>query len=248
MNQDKPAGSGLPREIADAKSDPLKFDPQDPTTAAAVQEFLADKTSEFQAEAPPGSAAPEVKAPGVNLTPNAEFDSGDPKSTFISEALSPIDKIEISEEEKIIFLKAVLADVPVRLPVKLYGGRMTVEMRSRSAFEQKRVFDVLKLDEKEAVFDPGDMAMMITRTHYYLGALMIERINGELFSELTIPPGNDLAADAAKMRAAVDKLFLKMGNVKWTSILNALRIFEHKCAKLNSEAANEGFWNPQGSA
>lgn len=245
--------SNIPKEIAGAKTEPLQFNPQDPATSELVKEFMAEKAAdmgEVQHNPEPGAAPqdPQITTPRVDITPNQEFDGGDPNQQFISEAMAPIDKIEISDKEKETFLKAVLSDEPVRLPVSLYNGKFILDLRSRSSFEQKRVFDVLALDRKENVYDPADLAMMITRMHYYLGALMVERINGELFSELKLEPGKDVAADAKIMRDAAAKLFEKMGTVRWTSILNALRIFEHKCARLNSEAANEGFWNPQGSA
>lgn len=245
--------SNIPVEIAGAATAPLKFDPADPTTAGLVKEFMAEKAADGSAPVMPSDASaeqqePVITAPRVDITPNQEFEGGDPNQQFISEALSPMDKITITDAEKEVFLKAVLSDNPVRLPIKLYGGKFTLELRSRSSFEQKRVFDILSLDKKEELYDPNDLAMTITRMHYYLGVLMVERINGELFSELKLEVGKELKDDAALMRKAVADRFEKMGAVKWTSILNALRIFEHKCARLNSEAANEGFWNPQGSA
>ncbi len=249
-----PAGkSNIPKEISGAKSSPLKFDPQDETTSNLVKEFMAEKAAdlgEIQPNPEPGAAPqdPQISAPRVDITPNQEFEGGDPSNQFISESMAPIDKVEITDAEKETFLKAVLADEPVRLTIELYGGRFKLELRSRSSFEQKRIFDILSLDRKENIYDEADLAMMITRMHYYLGAIMVERINGELFSEAKLAQGKELAADATYMRDQVNRLFEKMGTVRWTSILNALRIFEHKCARLNSEAANEGFWHPQGSA
>lgn len=247
MNDPK---SNIPKEIAGAKSTDLKFSPSDPATAELVKEFIAQKADETGV-APSAASIPETEdhqaeiPTRVNLPPNPEFEGGDPSQTAITEALISTDRIEISEAEKELFLKAVLNDAPVRLTVKLYHGKLSVEMRSRSSFEQKRVFDILKEDQKDGLFTEGDLAMMVTRMHYYLGALMIERINGELFSETQIPVGKTLDEDKTRMREVVAKLFEGMSSIRWTSVLNALRIFEHKCARMNSEAANEGFWNPQ---
>lgn len=244
--------SNIPREIAGAGSAPLKFNPQDPETANLVREFLAQKTGEVTGDTPitqtgeGGDVEIPVAPPQVNLPPNQEFDGGDPNQPFISEALAPVDKVSISDHEKELFLKAVLNDEPVRFPVSLYHGKMIIDVRSRSAHEQKRVFDVLKKDQEDNIYDPADVAMMITRMHYYLGALMVERINGVTFSELQLKAGDKLDTDVKKLRVAADKLFGGITNIRWTSILNALRVFEHKCAKMNSEAANEVFWNPQG--
>lgn len=244
----------MPDEIKAGKPTPLKFNPQDAETAKLVREFLNEKAEAAVPEGPgaPGGApsAPleDVSPKQVNINPNPEFDHGDPSSQFISDAMAPVDKVVITDMEKQLFLKAVLNDAPVKLPVTLYQGKLTLDIRSRSSFEQKRVFDVLKLDGKQELYDTADLAMTVTRMHYYLGCLMIERINGELFSELTLLPGKTVEEDAKTLREAAAKLFENMTAIRWTSVLNALRIFEHKCARLNSEAANEGFWNPQSSA
>lgn len=228
----------------------MKFNPQDEETAALVREFIEQKTGTAAAPITPtgdgGEVEVPVESPKINLPPNQEFDGGDANQQFISEALAPVDRVSISDNEKELFLKAVLNDKPVRFPVSLYHGKMTIEVRSRSSHEQKRVFDILKQDQKDGLYDPADVAMMITRMHYYLGALMVERINGVVFSEMSLTPGTTLDQDVKVMRAVVEKLFEPIGSIRWTSILNALRIFEHKCAKMNSEAANEVFWSPQG--
>lgn len=245
----KKGAGNIPKEISGAKSTGLKFDPQDAATAELVKEFMAEKSAESEAPPDGDEARPEgeqITQPQVEITPNQEFDGGDTNQQFISEALAPINRVEITEAEKVLFLKAVLNDAPVKFPVTLYNGQMTVDVRSRSSYEQKRVFDILKLDQQEGLYEQADVAMMITRMHYYLGVLMVERINGTLFSELKLMPGTSIEQDTKVMREAASKLFEGMSSIRWTSILNALRIFEHKCAKMNSEALNEGFWTPQG--
>ena len=248
---DKKPSSNIPSELSGAKSQEIKFNPQDPETAAAIAEFMEDKAKEITATAnPQPEDGTPVEKGRVSIPPNAEFDGGDAGSNVITDTMSPLDKITVSDSEKELFLKAILSDEPVRLTIPLYKGRLLVEMRSRTAYEQRRVMDILTADSKEGYIEKGDYPMFITRLHYYLGALMVERINGELFSEAKIETGKSLEADTKMMRDLVAKLYdvSKMENAKWISILNALRIFEHKCAKLNSEAANEDFWNPQGSA
>ena len=229
---------------------PLKFSPADPAVAEAVKQFMGEKTAELTLNETPGQAPTEAQTeaptPKVSLPPNQEFDNGDPVGNYITEALTALDKTEITGTDRELFLKAVLTDTPIRMTVSLYNGKFALEARSRSTFEQKRVFDVLKLDQKEKLIEDGDLAAIATRMHYYLAALMVERINGVLVSELTLTPGKTVEEDAAKLRAAADKLFESMTSLRWTSILNALRIFEHKCARMNSEAANGDFWNPQG--
>ena len=230
---------------------PLKFSPADPEVAAAVKQFISDKQTELKPDeqaAPGNPAEPEVAR--VVLPPNQEFEGGDPSAntitTSLTEAFTELDKVTITAADREVFLKAVLNDTPVRLTVSLYDGKFNVDIRSRTTFEQKRVFDVLKLDQKEKLIEEGDLAVIATQMHFYLAALMVERINGVLVSELTLPPGNTLEEDAAKLRSVAAKLYGHTGNIRWTSVLNALRIFEHKCARMNTEAANGDFWKPQG--
>lgn len=246
MNPNTPAPSNIQKELAGAANVPLKFSPADPAVAEAVKQFMGEKTAELTPEAQAAQEQSETQSPKVSLPPNQEFDNGDPVGNYITEALTSLDKTEITGTDRELFLKAVLTDTPIRMTVSLYNGKFALEARSRSTFEQKRVFDVLKLDQKEKLIEDGDLAAIATRMHYYLAALMVERINGVLVSELTLAPGKPLEEDAAKLRAAADKLFETMTSLRWTSILNALRIFEHKCARMNSEAANGDFWNPQG--
>lgn len=235
----------IPQEPTDAGSTDLQFTPTDPETARLVNEFIQQKTGKSSPAPPESQNEPEPHR--VEIQPNKDFDKGDPVQQVITEALPPVEGIPITDLEKELFLKAVLCDAPVRLPIKLYRGQMAVELRSRSAFEQKRVFDILKEDLTDGLYQDGDVSLMVTRMHYYLAALMVERINGELFSDLKLIAGKTLEEDKTIMRQAVDKLFSNIGTIRWTSILNALRIFEHKCARMNTEAINEDFWNPQSS-
>ena len=244
-----PKPTNIPSELADSPDAQLKYNPQDPETAELVKglmstasssrEFLAEK----QGQEPEEPTAVEGR---IDVPPNPEF-SSDPTHQMITEALVPIDNLPLNDAEKELFLKAVLNDEPIRLPIVLYKGQLKVDMRSRSTFEQKRVFDIIELDQKSGTMDPANVALSVTRLQYYLAALMVERINDKLFSELKLVPGKTVEEDAAILRKFVAEKLESMTLIRWNSILNALRIFENKCAKLNSEAANEDFWVPHGS-
>jgi len=238
--------SNIPSELASSPSTDLKYNPQDPEmaelvkgladTAEASKGFVADKQNDTEEE---------IKGK-IDIPPNPEF-SQDPSGQTITEALVPVDNILILDVEKEMFLKAVLNDRPVQLSINLYKGQFKVDLRSRSTFEQKRIFDVLAYDQKENFTDKSDLALLVTRLQFYLASIMVERINGQLFSELTLVPGKTVEEDAKTLRAFVAEKLEKMTQLRWNSVLNALRIFENKCARLNSEAANENFWNPPGS-
>jgi len=75
---------------------------------------------------------------------------------------------------------------------------------------------------------------------------MIERVNGVLFSDLALDSKSTLAADREAMHKAIeDGPVRSVQGIRWTNLLNAMRIFETKCAKLSTEANNEDFWKPR---
>ena len=237
----------IPTPLASSPDGELKYQPQDPETAALVSGMLktAEESQAFIKEKQEGNDPEAQVDPKVTVTPNPEFDR-DPSSQMITEALVPLDNVPVHDMEKELFLKAVLNDQPVRLTIDLYKGQMKVALRSRSTYEQKRIYDILELDQKEKFTDPTNIALQVTRLQYYLAAVMVERINDSLFSELELKPGKTVEEHAAMMRDFVAKNLEGLTLIRWTSILNALRIFENKCAQLNSEAANEDFWSPRG--
>ncbi len=243
--------SNIPSELQKATSGPLKFEPQDQETAAAVQSFIQQKSAEQAGAEPVTSQDPnvdQIEQKPIQVPGNPEFDGISPHDASISDALATTARVTVTSLEKEIFLKAVLNDEPVRLPVELYAGQLKVELRSRTTFEQRRVFDVLDKDRVEGVIPADNVALMITRMQCYLAVLMIERINSKLFSDLTLDPKADLDTHCKQLRAAVAKNTEAMQGPRWNSILSALRTFEDKCATMNTEALNEGFWKPQGSA
>ncbi len=250
MNEKK---SNIPPEILGNPDEPrtpgrpLDISPQDPETAKAVNEFLRQKSAEVGGGEPDSQEQGPIESKPIQIQPNPEFEGLNPQDASISSALITDINMPVSMEEREIFLKAVLNDEPVRFHVDLYNGKFRVEMRSRSTFEQRRIFDVLDLDEKEGIISKGNVADMVTRMHYYLAVLMVERINGKAFSDVALAPGEKLEESAKKLRDQAELCFGKSVTVRWNSILNALQTFENKCAKMNTEALNEGFWKPPGS-
>lgn len=250
-------------DLKQSKPTDLVLEPQDPETAARIAAFLKAKGGEAGAEPvptpQPGQPAPEGEeaAPAkerINIPPNPEFEYPDPNQQFIANSMVPLGQVKVTDEDKETYLRAVLNDEPFVLNVSLYGGRLKVAIRSRSTYEQKRVFDILKKDQDDGICPPDDPSVTITRMHQYLALLMVQRVNGVLWSELELQPGKSLTEHAELMRAAVTEKFETVGKqrqhgnqqVNSTSIFNACRIFEHKCGVLSTEAANDDFWRPQG--
>lgn len=244
--------SNIPEPLAKAPAVDLPVNQQDPKTIAAVTEFLRQKAAEVSGKDTETTGIPSTvpaAAPPIEIKPDDAFSTLSPSDMAISSVVPPDYKLVVSELEKELFLKAILNDEPVRMTVALYQGRLKLEMRSRTVYEQRRIFDVLELDRriKEMNKEEDNAAWMATRFQQYLVAVMLERINGKLFSELKLEPGPSLEHDAQVLRDFVTKNLDGMAGIRWNSILTGFCIFENKCAKLNSEALNEVFWNPPGS-
>ena len=223
-----------------------KFNQDDPALKAKVAEFI---------ESAGGTAvAPKDK---VEVKPNGDFVAPNPYDSVLTEALVETKAVDVTEEEKMLFVKALLNDVPITLSIKLFSDQFVVQLRSRSFHEQRRIFDVLYRDERDGQFtlpaselEPSkpslDVAAYVTRQQQYCIALMVQRINGAVFSDLQIPVNDKLEDTQAALHKMVAEKVEPITGIRWTAIMNALRIFEVKCAKLGTEAANQDFWKPRG--
>ena len=235
-----------------AASMPIKIDQTDPETAAQVAAFINEaraasgqtdpnQPAPGQLQMDPNSPAVDIRPPDDPLFQQSQHDA------VLSEALVNTEQVAISTVEKSIFLKALLNDEPARLPVDLFGGQLKVELRTRTNFEQQRIFDIIDQDVASGVIAKTNFALQITRFQQYCMAIMTERVNGKLFSEIELKKGGTLDIDAKTMRDFVDKSVNGMDSIRWTALLNAMRIFETKIAKMSGEASNEDFWKPRAS-
>jgi hypothetical protein len=212
-----------------------KFNQDDPILRQKVEAFVQD-----------AGGRPADKTP-VEVKPNDDFNLPNPNDTMLTEALINTEQQDVTDTEKAVFVKALLNDEPVRFSVSLYDGKFVVDLRSRSLHEQRRIFDVLEKDHKDKLVDVNDMAYFVTRLQQYCMAIMVERVNGKSFSEISIPSSMTLDDTQALLHKAVAAHVEGVQGIRWTSLNNALRIFEAKCAKMNTEAANQDFWKPRGS-
>lgn len=213
-----------------------------PNIEDKVRAFLQEKGAQTsQPEAPAAPAVERVKVPE-----DPTFSEPSPEEQAVITALVDVRAVQVTEDDKELYLKALLCDKPVELEISLYGGKLKLLFRSRSMHEQRRVLDVLHLDQEENVIPNNDPALLFTRLQQYLAAVMLRRINGDLFSELDLKPGRDLKADATDLRKVFADKLENMPHIRWTAILNGLRIFEEKCRQLSEHCVNEDFWSPRG--
>ena len=225
---------------------PQPVKPAEPRIDAAIDQdnpILKAKVAEF-IEAAGGEAA-GTKKEKVEIPASTEFNMPNPYDTMLTEALVDTQKVDVTDEEKSLFVKALLNDVPFRLTISLMGGEFKVSLRSRTAHEQRCIYDVLDKDITDGVIRKDDLPYYVMCSHKYCRAIMVERINGQVFSEAKIGP-EATVADAQKiLHEAIKPKITPLQGIRLTAIQNAMRIFETKCAKLGTEAANQDFWKPR---
>jgi hypothetical protein len=227
------------------------------STADDVAAFLGEKAREAGAPEPGKPAEPlEPKAPPqVHIPPNTDFDRvPTPSDDAMMEGLVDPNDVAITDEDRVLFLKAILNDVHVRMTVSIFGGNMNLEIRSRSVYEQRRILDIAFVENNKKEMDAANYGLMVHKHQRYCCLLMVERINGKPFSELVLAPGRTVDEDRETLETLAEEKFdllnangqPAMSMPKWTAMMNAIRVFERKCAQMSGEAIKGDFTKLQG--
>jgi len=227
MTETKPVADVLGGDRADLEMQ------QSATTADAVKAFLKEKQGQ--------DAAPESAGSRTRITPDDSFDQL-PPDALREEALAAHDKLVVTEDQKIRFLKSLLNDERFTDQTSLFNGQLLVEVRSRNLAEQRWILDLLAADIADGLIDKDSPVIAFTRFQYYAALLMVRRINTQTFSDLEFDPAQDVKARKEKFRQAVEAKLHQMSGPRWQAVLKAMSRFEALCAKLNEEAINEDFW------
>ena len=223
--------------------------PEEETTT--VQEFLdkviADRTAETPAE-------PKAEEERINEVKVKAEELEDTTFKFedvrLNDALLSDKKIEVTESEKSVYLRALLNEDDVVFNIALCGSKFNVSLKSRNTFEQQIVYLAANKDLEEEII-PNDSVNYLLQTQKYAAAMMLKAINGNpsaFTADVNQAVGDTeylRVQDAIKILRERRKVIDKMPIPKWSLILNALRIFEGKLAILATEVVNEDFWNPE---
>jgi hypothetical protein len=157
-------------------------------------------------------------------------------------------EVEVSENEKSLFLKQFLNEEPIRWSIDLNNPKIKFEgdFKSRNTYETDVIFKVLDQDIKdEAVCS---QSQYMTMMQYYCASLQLEKLNGDRLPLNTLDPKRDSVDTAKKiLRENVKSVFYEMSDVRWMAILSLLRQFEAKLAICTANMLNEDFWNPADS-
>ena len=164
--------------------------------------------------------------------------------SVMREVMVDTDTVEITESDKRSYIKAVLNDVPVKLNIELCGGAMKATFRSRTSWEQNCMYAAVQKDQDEEVVK--DLASVILQLQKYGCALMLQDLNEKTFSRESIEESVSIADAVEKLRKLRVEKIEPLSMPKWGILLNGLRLFEGKLAKMGTECLNGNFWEPVG--
>jgi len=152
--------------------------------------------------------------------------------------------IEVTERDKEDYLRAVLNDEPVIFNINLCGDKVKVKVRARTAWEQSLVYEAVFQDQEMKIVN--EFSQGVIQLQKYSAALMIQEINGRIFSteKFAKRDSENWQKDVDKLKELMGDKIESMDGAKLTLILNALRIFEFKLARIGTECLSGNFWNP----
>ena len=155
------------------------------------------------------------------------------------------DDLAISPEEKSDFIESMLTGARYKQRYSLFGGRISVVVRNRTAEETNAMYAYIRHilakngdEEAQIRIAEGDMA-------YVPLVAQIDEINGTKFPEMKepltyvesegkeIPPGwyNDFLAWKKKPEGLT------------SALISIVQLFEYKYWTMTREASNKNFWN-----
>ena len=214
--------------------------------AEKLKEFIEENTSDEDDDKSPMEKMAEKDAEDdVGYVPRDQlFDPYDDGMTDLDELPAIDGAIEVTEQDKQDYLRAVLNDEPVVFTIELCGGQVKVKLRARTAWEQSLVYEAVFQDQEMKIVN--EFRQGIIQLQKYSAVLMIQEINGRLFSNEKFEKKDEdnWQKDVDKLRELVTEKIDSMDGAKLTLILNALRIFEFKLARIGTQCLSGNFWNP----
>lgn len=155
-------------------------------------------------------------------------------------------KVIITEEEREIFLTAMIRDERFELPFEVYGGRVRGRLRSRTQSESKGILSRLSWEMNQGK-EPMTNLEYTTRMRNMLLAAQVAELNDEEYTELKEPHLRTVDGDNVTEPGWLDQVdvWSSKGNEALTSaIYEQLRLFERKYWAMVASAKDQDFWHP----
>jgi hypothetical protein len=153
---------------------------------------------------------------------------------------SPVDNgPAVTEDEKEKFFKSVLSDQPYSEKIDLFGGKMSILLRTMSVSENNDVVAQIENDKNKDIAENND-AYFITISTYRL-ALCLMEIDGQVYQAIDKSSFKPTDDGVTYVRARA-KAMLNWPTFKLSAFLSAFNDFEAKVVKLTSEVRTTNFW------
>lgn len=155
-------------------------------------------------------------------------------------------KVEVEEQEKALYLKSLLNDTILELPIKLDIG-ITLVFRALTNYDFEVVFNALQKDSEEGkITGPAQYA---SRVQQCAVAMQLLKFGDKHMDYVTFKapyPTVNKASDI--LRKYVQNDMSNWAWPKWQAAVTGLRVFETKLAICNENIRSGGFWQPVGTA
>lgn len=242
--------SAMLREMGvDTSQDDAKVKAVEAAPKRSKRSAKKKKQPEPKEEAPAAPAEQKAETPeNYHAVFKAEpvFDD-EPKHTTNFDFMLNGDHIQVTEDDKKLYIKAILHDVPLELDIRL-AGSIVVTCRAITPYERELATNaVIRYYKAENLKDINEMFLM-DYVRRYLMAMQITKLNGVPTSYLSFDSHNETRTEHLDTLAFEGKKIADNYNMaKYNLFVKAINIFENKLARLNTAASKLDFWEPGGT-
>lgn len=167
------------------------------------------------------------------------------QNKMIIDLLNTDDTVEITPNDKHLFLDAVIENKRFVLPFSLFAGRYTGEFRSRTQAETFAIFQQLNKELRQGGLESQLSYSM--RLRNMLFATQVKRLNDKEYVELSAPLLTTVDGDKITPPAWLGQIepWNTMNDGVINLIYNELRKFEYKYLMMLDNADNQNFWKAE---
>lgn len=167
-----------------------------------------------------------------------------PYQDLFSMLVADIGTVTVSDFEKDMFIKAVLNDTQFYTVSKILGGKLNIEVKSRTMYTDKLVFEALNYDEQNKKIVGLDS--MLYRLQMYVAACQLKSY-GNKNVELNLDHTKSFEENYEILNKHVDNVLAQIPAHIWSAIVMGIRIHEYKSKLCMDNLNNENFWESAGT-
>jgi hypothetical protein len=154
-----------------------------------------------------------------------------------------IGEIEVTGEEKKLYLKSLLNDTPLELDIEMPGAGIFIKLQTKTAEALDIIFMALAKDiEDKLIMDPSSQ---MTRLQQYSLCIMLLKVDQSPFETFTYErTTEDIYKVVDRLRKHRVKLFGAMQASRINMLTYAASVFEAKVAACDQNVHNKDFYDP----